>query len=218
MGKIPLASGINHRPFRVYRAKTIMSRRGYFKWRVSMSGLKFVTACGAMALASILAATPAAAAFSLVNTNDGDGFVVGSSTSFDLFGSDNGSGYNITGYTGIAATTQSYKATYTYTSYDIIGSFFDPAGYYINGAMKQLSPQFAAFGESFSSVLRFRVNIGDTYGFYVASDGELGRANIAVNLTSDVPEASSWIMLIAGFGLVGTVLRRRAAGMSAIAA
>lgn len=183
-----------------------------------MSGLKFVTACGAMALASIFAVTPASAAFTLNNTGGGDGFVEGAAPSFDLFGSNNGTGYNVTGYTDIATKAQSYKATYTYTSFDIIGAFFDPAGYYINGAMKQLSPQFTTIGEPFSSVLRFRVNTGDNYGFYVASDGELGRANIAVNLTSDVPESSSWIMLIAGFGLVGTILRRRAAATSAIAA
>lgn len=174
-----------------------------------MTVIKTVIACGALALASILAATPAAAAFTLSNTNGGDGYVIGDSTSFDLFGSDNGSGDNFTGYTGIAATTQSYKATYTYTTHDIAGSFYDPAGYYLNGNLLRLSPLLSGADESFSGVLRFRVNAGDTYGFYVSSDGNFGRADIAASIAADVPEAPTWAMLIAGFGLVGGVLRRR---------
>lgn len=182
-----------------------------------MSGLKFLTACGAMALASILAATPAAAAFSLVNTNGGDGYVVGNSTSFDLFGSNNGSGDNLTGYTGSAAKTQSYKATYTYTTFDLGGAFYDPAGYYINGDLKRLSPLNSLAGESFSSILRFRVNAGDTYGFYVASDGLFGRADIAATVASDVPEPSSWIMMIIGFGVVGALSRQHRGQQSSAA-
>ncbi|QYE33899.1 PEPxxWA-CTERM sorting domain-containing protein [Polymorphobacter sp. PAMC 29334] len=173
--------------------------------------VKLVTACGALAMAAILAATPAAAAttFVLNNTNGGDGYVTGDSTNFDLFGSDNKTGGNITGYTGLATATQGYKATYTYTTNDLAGSFYDPAGYYINGAFKQLSPEKAPNGTSVSGVLRFRVHAGDTYGFYVASDGEFGRANIATAIASDVPEASTWVMLVAGFGIVGATLRRR---------
>lgn len=172
-----------------------------------MTGLRIVTAFGAMALASVLAATPATAAFTLNNTNGGDGYVVGDSTTFDLFGSDNASGDNLTGYTDVAATTQSYKAKYTYTTFDLGGAFYDPAGYYINGELMRLSPLLSSFGDSFSGIFRFRVHAGDTYGFYVASDGLFGRADIAATIASDVPEAPSWIMLIAGFGIVGAALR-----------
>lgn len=170
--------------------------------------LKIVTGCCALAVASMFATAPASAAFTLTNTNGGDGYVVGDSSNFDLFGSDNGSGDNFTGYTDVAATTQSYKASYTYTTHDLAGAFYDPAGYYLNGTLLRLSPLLSAPDESFSGILRFRVHAGDTYGFYVASDGLFGRADIAASITSDVPEASSWIMLIAGFSAVGTALRQ----------
>ncbi len=183
-----------------------------------MTVFRNVLACGALAMASVLATAPASAAFTLNNTNGGDGYVTVDSSGFDLFGSDNESGDNLTGYTDIAAKTQSYKATYTYTTADFTGSFYDPAGYYINGALKRLSPFDSGLPSSSSGVVRFRVHTGDNYGFYVASDGYFGRANIAAAITSDVPEVSSWIMLVAGFGIVGTVLRRRGSVAQASAA
>ena len=50
-----------------------------------------------------------------------------------------------------------------------------------------------------------------TYTFSITGDGLGGiPAGLGLRLDSGVPEPSSWAMLLAGFGLVGAVSRRRA--------
>lgn len=174
-----------------------------------MVAFKTLTIGAVMAAAAL--GSPASATFTLNNTGGGDGYVFGSDTSFDLFGSDNGSGDNFTSFTGVAVKTQSYIASFLYTSFDLAGSFYDPAGFYKNGQTQRLSPLSSDSVPTTSvGTLRFRVNAGDTYGFYVFSvNGTLGRADIKTTIATDVPEAPVWAMLITGFGLVGTVLRGR---------
>lgn len=49
-----------------------------------------------------------------------------------------------------------------------------------------------------------------TYTFRVTGDGVGGvPASLGLRLDSAVPEPASWVMLIAGFGLIGATMRRR---------
>jgi len=59
---------------------------------------------------------------------------------------------------------------------------------------------------------KFTTYIGaGTYSFNITGDGVGGiPAGLALRLDSSVPEPASWAMLIAGFGLVGASMRRRA--------
>ena len=55
-----------------------------------------------------------------------------------------------------------------------------------------------------------------TYNFSVTGDGAGGiPAGFGLRLDSGVPEPASWAMLLAGFGLVGAVSRRRAVTVAA---
>jgi hypothetical protein len=59
---------------------------------------------------------------------------------------------------------------------------------------------------------KFSTYVGPgTYTFDVTGDGVGGiPAGLGLRLDSSVPEPASWVMLIAGFGLVGAAMRRRA--------
>jgi hypothetical protein len=163
------------------------------------------------AVATLGTASPAAAVFTLNNDLGGDGFVqVNSPTSFTIFGADDGTDGNITSYSTIAAALATITGTWSYSTQDVDGSSFDPAGFFVNSVFTQLStndiPAPALQGGAFT----FTVNPGDTWGFYVATtDGALGRGSLTVNLGAAIPEPQSWAMLIAGFGLVGAAMRRR---------
>ncbi|WP_235902787.1 PEPxxWA-CTERM sorting domain-containing protein [Sandarakinorhabdus oryzae] len=158
-----------------------------------------------------LLAVPASAAFTLNNSQGGDGYViVNSPSSFTVYGGNDSTGNNITSYGTVATIAQLVSGLWSYRSDDVDGSAYDPAGYFINGGLFQLTvdlPNPALQGGSFS----FSVNPGDTYGFYVrTTDGQLGRGQITADITpGGVPEPASWAMLIAGFGLVGAVARQR---------
>ena len=59
---------------------------------------------------------------------------------------------------------------------------------------------------------KFSTYVGPgTYTFRVTGDGAGGiPAGLGLRLDSSVPEPASWAMMIAGFGLVGASMRRRA--------
>jgi hypothetical protein len=118
-----------------------------------------------------------------------------------VFGADNGVGGNYTTYTAVASKAMTINLDYQYTTYDCCGSYWDPAGYVINGVYTQLSPGSSApLYQSPWSKLSFSVNAGDTYGVYVYSvDSILGRGEIAVA----APEASTWAMMMLGFAGLG---------------
>jgi hypothetical protein len=160
------------------------------------------------AVAALGAASPAAAVFTLNNDLGGDGFVVSNSpTIFTIYGANDGTGGNVTSFGEIAAAAISGK--FRYFTYDVDGSSFDPAGYFVNGVFTQLSTNGQPRPAFQIGTFSFTVTAGDSYGFYVrTTDGALGRGALTVGA---VPEPASWAMLIAGFGLVGAVARRRRA-------
>jgi PEP-CTERM motif len=166
-------------------------------------------------IATTLIVNPASAAFVLNNNpSNADGSVILVNNGFRLFGADNNIGQTITTYLGIAQISQDLTFNFLYTTNDRDGSNFDPAGYIINNVEFQLSPNSSAGPSTFSGSVNFAVNIGDSFGFYVRSlDSGLGRANILV--TGDlfagnaVPEPATWAMMIIGFGLTGSAMRRR---------
>lgn len=59
---------------------------------------------------------------------------------------------------------------------------------------------------------KFTTYVGPgTYTFSITGDGVGGiPAGLGLRLDSNVPEPASWAMMIAGFGLVGAAMRRRA--------
>jgi len=162
----------------------------------------------AAAAATLLTAAPASAAFTLANNLGGDGFVVAiSDARFDLFGSNDDTDDNITSFGTTATVGQIVSGQFRYLTQDIDGSNFDTAGYFINNDFFQLSePDLPGYSQNFGT-FSFSVDAGNNYGFYVSThDGAFGRGVLTVGA---IPEPSSWAMLIAGFGLMGTTLRRR---------
>jgi hypothetical protein len=166
------------------------------------------------ALAAATAATPALAAFTLSNSEGGDGFVVvNSPTVFTLYGNNDGIGNNVASYGDVATTAATISGKWRYYTLDVDGSTFDPAGFFINSVFTQLSTSSIPRPAFQTGTFSFSVNPGDSFGFYVQStDGALGRGVLTIGA---VPEPESWAMLIAGFGLVGGMARRRRAIVAA---
>ncbi len=158
--------------------------------------------------ASLLA--PAMADTFTLNNNDfGDGYVTPlTNGGFDLFGSDNGSGENLTSYLATASANETLTFRYAYTTNDCCGSAYDPAGYVLNDVYTQLSID-SALSIGSSGLITFSVSAGQDYGFYVyTTDGVLGRGDIAVR--SGVPELSTWAMMMIGFAGFGYSAYRKA--------
>jgi hypothetical protein len=162
--------------------------------------------------AAIATAAPAQAAFTLQNTNGADGFVNVLPDGFQLFGGNNGVGASQTSYTDVSAIAQVINFAWTYTTNDVDGSSFDPAGYLVGGVRFQLSPNNLSNGQSASGTGSFSVAAGQSYGFYVAPvDTIAGRANIRISgLTGAVPEPSTWALMLIGFFGLGAAVRRQA--------
>lgn len=161
-----------------------------------------------IAAAATALSTPAHAAFTVANSNGGDGYVNANAGGFDLYGADNGVGSNLTTYTDTAASAETLIFNYVYTTNDVDGAYFDPAGYTINGNLFQLSPASSASGFSGGGTVSLVLNAGDNYGFYVNSvDSAYGRGDIAV--TAAVPEPATWALMLVGFGAVGYAMRKR---------
>lgn len=149
-------------------------------------------------------------AATLTNDSGGDGYVTLSSNGFDLFGSNNRSGPNVTSYTTVASTFLNLVFNYTYTTNDCCGSGYDSAGYLIGSTYTALSPPSSPAPYSFSDTVSFSVAPGETYGFYVATiDGRLGRADIAVSpglgvsavpLPASAPMFGAALLVLAGLG------------------
>lgn len=158
----------------------------------------------------------------LTNSNGGDGYVVDASlypvVKFDLYGADNAiedaDFSNLTIYSTIINYSDSFNISWIYHTYDIDGSYWDPAGYVMNGNFNQLSSDDILFNGSQTGSFTILLNAGDFFGFYVYSlDSLAGRGEITVEIESaSVPEPSLVMLLISGLlGLVTfpRMLRRR---------
>lgn len=90
-----------------------------------------------------------------------------------------------------------------YVSHDRDGATYDPAGYYLNGALVQLSED--AGWPSQRGQVRLDLAAGDRFGFWVSStDNMYGRGELDI---SGVPEPAT--LGIVGTGLFAIVLFRR---------
>lgn len=172
-------------------------------------------------MAAIAVSGPAFAdTFTLSNSNGGDGFVNPVPGGFDLFGSDNGSGANYTYYTATASANKTFTVNWIYTTNDCCGSYWDPAGYVVNGVTHQLSTDtpfnsdssYAGQNDTSGSFV-VSVLAGWTYGMYVfTQDGLAGRADILVT-PSETPLPAAlplFISGLAGMGLLGWRKKRKA--------
>lgn len=169
--------------------------------------------CLAGALSLGLSALAHADTYSLANSNGGDGYIVGSAPTFQLYGADNGAPTNYTTYTTTASAAESVTFNWAYTTYDCCGSEWDPAGYVLNGVYTQLSTNSDIEGElDTSGTKTLNLLAGDKFGFYVYSpDSILGRGELAVNMTSAAPTPEPGTLLLIGTGLLGAAgaVRRR---------
>ncbi len=164
------------------------------------------------AMPASVAAMPGSAKIFTLNQNGGNGsaFALTPTSVFTLTGTNDGNPGVITTFSAVAVANGTVAGGWLYRSYDIADSSFDPAGYFVDGNFTQLSIDGipgAQPGGSFS----FTVAAGQTFGFYVfGTDGCCGAGELFVYDLA-VPEPGTWAMLIAGFGLVGAVARRRKA-------
>jgi hypothetical protein len=138
-----------------------------------------------------------------------------SDTAFDLTGGNSGN-EGTSSLRGIADSNFAVSGSWSYLTSDLDGANWDPAGYFVNNDLFQLTDSEG--NDDQSGMFSFDVLAGDQFGFYVfTTDGDFGAATFSVsNLSpaytlggSVVPEPESWAMLIAGFGLVGATMRRR---------
>jgi opacity protein-like surface antigen len=179
-----------------------------------MKMLKTGFAAAAALMISTAMVAPAAAQV-LANDNGGDGYIVYTPGPYfyTLYGSDNSAitGYDdqvLTTFSAVAAAdfTQSFK--YQYQTFDVDGSTFDKAGYFIGSDFFQLSQDGLPTGSITSGVVTISVAAGQTFGAYVLStDNQLGRG--AISFGNAVPEPATWALMILGFGAVGGAMRRR---------
>jgi hypothetical protein len=181
----------------------------------------------AASVAAVLAATPAAAVVYNINVGDSTlgavGFIetdgtIGTINSgnivdwkFDL--ADNGVNFTLNGAANSGKLVQGSTLTATASAL-----FFNFSG---NGLAGFQNPfigsgiNFICFaGNSLCGGGTNRISIStSTFGDGIDKSG-LQQIGTAAG-TPAVPEPSSWVMLIAGFGLVGAVARRRAAATAA---
>jgi hypothetical protein len=146
-----------------------------------------------------------------------------------LFGSDNQSDVGTTAtLLATASAPEVLKFNYVYQTFDEFGTDFDPAGYVLNGVFTQLSVYensvnpldpfdptiFPEYAPETGSVT-FSLSAGDTYGFYVLTGdnidgpGSIDFTLVGGSLQLAIPEPATWAMMLAGFGLAGTFLRRK---------
>lgn len=177
--------------------------------------MKHFVLSAAAAVAAFVAVPAGAVGF--VNIGGGDGtFASGPAPFFGtITGANNLAAGSIAQYTEIAPFPSLYSFFWKYTTFDVDGSSWDPAGYVLNGVYTQLTAGNAPFGSTQSGTFSIALNTGDEFGFYVATiDGAFGPGVLSFGAGA-IPEPATWAMLITGFGLVGFAARRRRTALAA---
>jgi hypothetical protein len=144
----------------------------------------------------------------LTNSNGGVNTAL-APASVTLTGGNNGSGqFGETLFSITVPTTTTLTFDWTYTTFDCCGSYWDPAGYEINGTEYPLSPGDFVAGFSGSGETTVNLTAGQQFGFYVDTvDNAAGVATLSVGAAA-VPESSSLALLAAGLlGLAGLFRR-----------
>lgn len=185
--------------------------------------MRTILAAAVAALTAFGLGAPASAAFQLFNSPGAYGSVMPiGPTNFVIIGSDdNGCDCDslsagslavpalpnfYTAYFTTAATDLAINVAFTYLTFDDY-SYYDPAGYLIDGALFQVTPDDIEYGEFYTGRFQFEVLAGQVYGYWVGSTDNAGGA--AVLAVGNVPEPATWLLMIGGFGLVGGTLRRQ---------
>lgn len=154
-----------------------------------------------------------------IELNGGDGSVVdgGSSPIADfsatMFSNDNGVPDITTTFSAVAPEDVDVSFNWTYQTFDIDGSSFDPFGYFVDAVFVQLSddlpPPAFQFGPGTFSVLA-----GQAFGFWTAAtNGILGRSLTTIQGTitpSAVPVPAAGLLLVGALGGLAALRRRKA--------
>jgi hypothetical protein len=169
----------------------------------------------ASAALAAFACGPANAGWVLTDTNGGDGSL-GTPTApytYEIVGADNDVGETLTTLTNTATSAGTVTFNWSYTTDDCCGSHWDPGGYILNGAETQLNPVLAAYaddGATYTGSFALALAPGDTYGFYIDSlDSVEGPGIIEFDTSNQVPEPSTWAIVIGGLLVAGFAMRRR---------
>ena len=197
--------------------------------------MRSILSCFALAaalLACTAAVAPAHAAWTLDNTNGGNGTLDAidpltnpfGNYPWGMTGSDLEGDQDVETLTTITDTALADgPQTFSYLYFSVDDPYFDPAGYFINGQQHQLSHDCGCAFFDYDTIT-LDLHAGDTFGFYIDSlDNAGGPAFILVapgEVQPDLPafpEPASWAMMVGGFGFVGGAMRGRRKTIAAIA-